>query len=63
MSHLVMAGKREGWGGSGDTGVLNGGRREICTPLSITHGCSAGTGAMGGIGGWGKDRVENGGYK
>lgn len=38
VSHLVTAGKREGWGGFGDRGVLSGGGRDGCTPPSITHG-------------------------
>ena len=36
VSHLVTAGKREGWGGFGDRGVLSGGGRDGCTP-PINH--------------------------
>lgn len=56
VSHLVTAGKREGWRGFGDRRVLSGGGRDGCTPLSITHGWTAGAGAVGGIVGWGEDR-------
>lgn len=38
MSHLVTAGKREGWRGFGDRGALSGGGKDGCTPPSITHG-------------------------
>lgn len=34
VSHLSTAGKREGWRGFGDRGVLSGGGRDGCTPPS-----------------------------
>lgn len=56
VSHLVTAGKREGWRGFGNRGVLSGRGRDGCSPPSITHGWTAGTGAMGGIGGRGRTK-------